>query len=327
MRSYTGRRWNARCVWIVSAMAMLMIVQPAAFGQAPGVPSQACLAESDAVALSAAPMAPNVLFEIDLSILNKTGAKIHIDPEKFAALSDQGDQATPLTSDRAKSIIYNPSQSLWSGFWFGYLGYAANASKQAELMKRVDARILTAMDVQPGIAIRGSLFFKLPTPKARQFVLIADGLTSEIGALDALRVNCAYPSGRSGQTAAAPPAVRAYSLALRASSGPITMNVSRIEFAQDATSVVVVIENSSGIDADLFFAKPSASLTDTAGTSYALRSLKTDIGDRLPAHGAVRGTLVFPPLAHPEVTTSVTLTMPDIRVGDATYELKADVRL
>jgi hypothetical protein len=327
MRSCTDRRWNARCVWIAAVMAMLLILQPAAFGQAPGVQSQGCLGESDAIALSAAPMAPHVLFEIELSVLNKTAAKIHLDPGKFAVLSDQGDQATPLTSDQAKSIIYNPSQSLWSGFWFGYLGYAANASKQAELMKRVDAKILTATDVQPGIAVKGSLFFKPPTPKARQFVLVVDGLSSDTGALDPLHVNCAYPSSRSSQTAAAPPAVRTYSLALRAASGPITMSVSRIEFAQDATSVVVVIENSSDTDADLFFAKPSTYLTDTTGKSYALRSLRTEIGDRVNAHGAVRGTLVFQPLAHPELTTSVTLTMPDIRVGDATYEIKADVRL
>jgi hypothetical protein len=270
---------------------------------------------------------PQVLFEVPLVLENRSDTAFHVDPARMALISDQGEQSSPLTAEQAKAVIYNPGQSLWSAFWFGLIGYAVNAAKQAQLMKEVDARILVPMDLQAGAVQKGSLFFKPPDPKADQFVLVVDGLAASAGALPSVRVTCAYPKNRPVQASAPAPAVRTYALQARAASGPVALAVSQIEFRQDATALNVTVQNDSDTDANLFFAKAGATLTDDTGRTYALRVLATDLADYVPAHGSVQGRLVFAPLPPPPVTSKAVLTMADVHAGDTAYDLRVELHL
>lgn len=326
-RRTQDRAHGALGAWFLVASALLLLLPQPAPAQPSGGPTAPCMGASEAIAVSAAPQMPQALFEVPLVLQNRTEGTLHVDPARMALLSDRGEQAGPLTAEQAKAIIYNPGQSLWAGFWFGILGYTANRAKQARLMKEVDLRILTATDLQPGAVQKGSLFFKAPDPKADQFVLVVDGLSAASGALPPVRVACAYPKNRPGGATASVPAVRAYALQERATSGPIAVTVSQIEFSQDATTLSVTFENDSDAEADLFFAKAGATLTDGAGRTYALRALTADVGDRVAAHGTLQGRLMFAPLPVPPATSAAVLTMPDVHVGDAAYDLRIELHL
>ena len=310
--------------WIAAAAVLLLFQAPVA-AQPVNPPSSACSGQSGSVTASLSPLAPQVLFEMELTLQNNAAGTLHVDPGQIALLSDQGDQTTALTAQQAKSLIYNPGQSFWSWFWFGSIGYATNQAHQAALMKHVDEAIWTATAIQPGATEQGALFFKLPNPKTAQFALVINGLSADSGALPPLRVDCALPKDQSAKGAPTPPAVRTYSMALRAVSGPIAMTLTNVQFTADATSAVVTIENTSDAEANLFFAKGGTVLTDASGKSYALSYLKTTVDDRVPAHGTVRGVLVFDPIPQPPLTAAATLTMPNIHLGDAVLELTMEI--
>jgi len=53
--------------------------------------------------------------------------------------------------------------------------------------------------------------------------------------------------------------------------------------------------------------------------------MRSDLPDRVPARGIVRGRLVFEPLPFPPVLRSARLTLPEIRVGEALYEITLDL--
>ncbi len=322
-----GRALDRTRTWIALMVALVLAVPTGAFAQTPPDQSTRCLGESDSISVSSTVLPPTALFEIELTFQNKATGRIHVDPGRFALIGEIEELMTPLTADQAKGLIDNPGQSFWSFFWFGSLGYAANQAKQADLKKQVDTRILSVTDIQPGAVHKGSLFFKGPNTKAEQFTLVIEGLTSEGSELASLRLGCEFPKGRSGQGAAAPPSVRTFALVARGRSGPIAMGVSKIVFAKDATSLEVTIENASDVEANIFFAMASATLTDKAGKSYALRVLKSEVGDRVAPHSSIRGKLTFEPMPLPPVTTGATLTMPDIRAGDAVYEVKVDLQI
>lgn len=324
-----GRALDRRRAWVALMVALVLAAPTGAFAQTPPDQSTRCQGESDAISVSSTVLPPAAVFEIELTLQNKAVGKIHVDPGRFSVTGEMDEMLTPLTADQAKGFIDNPGQSFWSFFWFGSLGYAANQAKQAEQKKQIDTRILNATDIPPGGVRKGSLFFKVPTPKAEQFTLVIEGLTLEGTDLAPLRLGCAFPkSFHAGQGAApTPPSVRTFTLVARGGSGPIVLGVSKIVFAKDSTSLEVTVENSSDVEANIFFAVANATLTDNAGKSYALRVLKSEISDRVAPHGSIPGRLTFEPMPLPPLTTGVTLTMPDIRAGDAVYEVKVDLHV
>src|SRR3989304_6098686 len=82
----------------------------------------------------------------------------------------------------------------------------------------------------------------------------------------------------------------------RATSGPLTMSVERAELGKDETAFAVTIENTGDSEANLFNAIADATLTDNAGKTYFVRTLRTNLVDRIGAGGNVKGRLVFEPL-------------------------------
>jgi len=319
-----SRRGRRRRV-AVAATALLLLAQPFVVAQPASAPPTACVAQSGPASLSIIPHVPQILFEIEITLRNAAAGVIHDDPGQITLVSDQGDQTNPLTAAQAKSMISNPSQAFWAAFGLGYTGYLLTKEHQDALMKHVHDFIWTATDIPPGGAEQGSLFFKLPNPKTGQFLLTMDGLSAESGPLPALHVICALVKDESAKGPPAPPTVRTYAAPLHATSGPLVITLTKVEFARDATSADVTVENTSDVGANLFFAKPATVLRDPYGKSYALQDLKTTLDDLVPAHASVRGTLVFAPLPRPPLIAAATLSMPNVQLGTDVLELKMEI--
>ncbi len=327
-------RWRAGIaggsMWIALAMTVVVMGQTMALAQPATVPPTTFLGESESVAVSATVVRGNLpLLEIALTVQNKTAGPVRMDPSRFLLVSDQGDQASPLSADVAKDLMRSPDQSFWSWFWFGAIGYVANANQQADQMKQVDLRILKASDIDPGGNVKGSLFFKPLNAKTSQFTLSIDGLAQPSGEkLAAVRLNGELPKGTAAQGAAPQrPLIKTYALSGKGSAGPIAIEVTRAEFSKDFTVVAVTITNSSAAEVSTLSPVVKATMADDTGKTYTLRFLKTEIGDRVTSNGSIQGRLTFEPMPLPPLTTAMTLTVPGFQVEDAAYDVKVEMHL
>src|SRR3989304_1842403 len=282
----------------------------------------ACSGASDLLAVTATVRPPRAVLEIGLALRNASPAPIRIDPARFALFNDQGEQFAPLSAAQARQLIRNPALDLGGWFWFGTsgseVGIGVGVTTQAS--QEVDLRILRAVDLTPGATLRGSVYFRSPHPQVNLFILSLDGLTGGTDTpLAPVRLTCDVP--RAAATSGAVGAAKLVPLNARAAAGPGGVGVSGVSFAKDFTTLMVSVENSATVEAGLFAALLDARLTDDAGKTYAVRLLRSDVPDRAPAGGPVRGRLVFDPLPFPPALRSARLTLPEIRVGDAVYEI------
>ena len=288
--------------------------------------STSCSSASDILTVTANVRPPRAVLETELALRNTSTAPIRIDPASFALFNDQGEQFAPLSAEQARQLIRNPALDLWGWFWFGTsgseVGIGVGVTTQAS--QEVDLRILRAVDLAPGATLRGSVYFRSPHPQVNLFILSLDGLTGGTDTpLAPVRLTCDVP--RAAATSGSVGAAKLVPLNARAAAGPVAVSVSGVSFAKDFTTLMVSVENSATVEAGLFAALLDARLTD-GGRTYAVRLLRSDVPDRVPARGTVRGRLVFEPLPFPPALRSARLTLPEIRVGDAVYEIALDLR-
>jgi len=309
-----------------TALAVVLLMIPAsAMAQPASAPPRGCVGHSGPLTLSLVPHVPQVVLEIELVLRSTADGTIHDDPNQITLITDQGEQAVPLTAAQAKNMFSNTGQVIVGTLAFGLTGYLATTEARAALVKHIDDTIWTVTEIPPGATRTGSLYFKSLDPKTDQFMLTVDGLSDDSGALPAIHVGCGLVKDASAKTAPPTTTVRTYATALRTASGPLAMTLTRVEFAADSTSADVTVENNSDVEANLFFAKPATVLRDASGNSYALQDLKTTLPDRVPAHGSVHGILVFAPVPRPPLTTAATLSMPNVQLGQDVLELKMDI--
>ena len=292
---------------------------------APARPT-ACSSASDLLAVTATVRPPRAVLEIELTLRNSSPAPIRINPDHFALFNDQGEQAAPLSADQARQLMRNPALDLWGWFWFGTsgseVGIGVGVTNQAS--QEVDLRILRTVDLAPGATLRGSAYFRSPHPQVNLFILSLDGLSAGTGTILApVRLTCEVP--KAAATSGAAGAAKLVPLNARATAGPVVIAASGISFAKDFTTLMVSVENGAAVEAGLFAALLDAQLTDDGGRTYAVQVMRSDLPDRVPARGIVRGRLVFEPLPFPPVLRSARLTLPEIRVGEALYEITLDL--
>ena len=252
-----------------------------------------------------------------------------MDPARIEIIPDHGDRMAPLTVEQAVQAVRNPSQRLVGVLLFGVVGYLANRDTQERWAKEVEARILRSGELPPGAPVKGSVYFK-PNPKMTQFALSLGGMSVESGdSLTAAAVaNCQVPT-RSSASAPSPrptPTVRAVALSARAAAGPVTLAVSNAQFTDDLTALTIAIENTADVEANLFSAIGSATLTDSKGRSYPVRMLRSDLAERVGPRSRIQGTLAFEPMPVSPPAASAVLTIPEIRVGSDVYEIKTELR-
>ncbi len=290
---------------------------------APG-PTGRCEALSDFLFVTAAVHTPVPILEVQVTLQNNSPGKLHVTPGMFALNSKQTGRVSPLTLDEAKAIVNDPAQ-LFAGFvLFGLVGLWANQESQRRWTAYAEANIFNGADLLPDASVKGSLFFR-SLLNLTEVTLSVEGLTAETGQpFPTLTTICPVPTvgGRVATPAAA--AVRVYTMTARVTSGPLTLSVERAELGKDATAFAVTIENAGAAEANLFNAIADATLTDNAGKQYFVRTLRTELADRIGAGGNVKGRLVFEPL--PPSTRRATLVMPGVRVGDDGYEIRVDLR-
>ena len=313
----------------LTATVLLLVLVPStcAFAQSGPPQPASCSGASDVLTVTATVRPPRAVLEIELALRNASPAPIRIDPARFALFNDQGEQFAPLSAEQARQLIRNPALDLWGWFWFGTsgseVGIGVGVTTQAS--QEVDLRILRAVDLTPGATLRGSVYFRSPHPQVNLFILSLDGLTGGTDTpLAPVRLTCDVP--RAAATSGSVGAAKLVPLNARAAAGPVAVSVSGVSFAKDFTTLMVSVENSATVEAGLFAALLDARLTDDAGKTYAVRLLRSDVPDRVPARGTVRGRLVFEPLPFPPALRSARLTLPEIRVGDAVYEIALDLR-
>ena len=312
----------------LTATVLLLVLVPStgAFAQSGPPQPASCSGASDVLTVTATVRPPRAVLEIELALRNASPAPIRIDPARFALFNDQGEQFAPLSAEQARQLIRNPALDLWGWFWFGTsgseVGIGVGVTTQAS--QEVDLRILRAVDLAPGATLRGSVYFRSPHPQVNLFILSLDGLTGGTDTpLAPVRLTCDVP--RAAATSGSVGAAKLVPLNARAAAGPVAVSVSGASFAKDFTTLMVSVDNSATVEAGLFAALLDARLTD-GGRTYAVRLLRSDVPDRVPARGTVRGRLVFEPLPFPPVLRSARMTLPEIRVGDAVYEIALDLR-
>ncbi len=267
---------------------------------------------------------PRAVLEIDVELQNRSEDRVRIDPSRIALFSDRGEQSAPLSEDQVRQLIRHPALDLWAWFWIGSssseFGVGVGLSGVGSLP--ADLRSLPATDLLPGATLHGSVYFRTPHPGVDLFVLSFSGLTTGTSAVSAsIDLICEVPKPAGATSGRA----RIVAPAARAVSGPVTAGVSAVSFSADATTLVLSVENSATVEANLFAAMADARLRDDRGGTYAVRMIRSDLPDRVPARGTVRGRLVFDPLPFPPLVRTVRLTLPGIRVGDALYEIALDL--
>lgn len=296
-----------------------------------GPPGPSCQGEADYLTASAAVQQRGIPYfiEVELVLVNKSPGAVRVDPSQFTLIPGQGNPAPPLTLEQTLQAVRNPSQQFFGFLLFGVVGLIANVETQRRWAQEVEGRILRVGEIAPGAIMKGSVYYKV-IPRLTQFALALDGMTAGEGqALAAVSLaNCQMPA-RPGTPAPEPtpaPSVVAFALNARAAAGPVAVSVSRAELTKDATSVTVVIENAGDVEAELYTAIADATLTDNKGKSYAVRLLRTDLAEVVAPRGQIRGKLAFEPLPPPPAVASAVLKIPEIRVGEAVYEVKVELR-
>jgi len=319
---------------VVLICALLVLGLTAGASAQSGPPGPPCQVEVEFLTTTAAVQQRGIPYfiEVEFILLNRSQAKIQLDPGRFTLVPDQGAPATPLTLEQAVKAVRNPAQQFWGFVLFGVVGLAVNAHTQERWAKEVEARYLKAAQLAPGEIAKGSMYFK-PIRMTR-FDLRLEGFSTETAApLTPVQLTGCQMPARPGQPATdptaspTPPATRMLTLAARATSGPVALAVSNVEFTREATVLTVTVENAAEAEANLYNALGETTLTDNTGKIYEMRMLRSDLVDRVPPRGQVRGRLVFEPLPFPPTITSAVLTMRAIQVGDDAYEIKVELRL
>lgn len=313
-----------RATAAVLALILVLLAAAPAVAQPALGPTGRCEAFSDFLSVAAAVHAPVPILEVEVTLQNNSPGKLRVETGMFALHSRQTGRVSPLTLDEAKAILNDPAQLFAGLVLFGLLGLWANQESQRRWTAHAEANIFKGADLLPDAAGKGSLFFR-PYLNLTEFTLSVEGLTGETGQpFPALTTTCSVPT-LGGRVASPPPAaVRVYVMTARATSGPLTMSVERAELGKDETAFAVTIENTGDSEANLFNAIADATLTDNAGKTYFVRTLRTNLVDRIGAGGNVKGRFVFEPLL--PSTRRATLTMPGIRIGDAAHEISVQLR-
>ena len=68
------------------------------------------------------------------------------------------------------------------------------------------------------------------------------------------------------------------------------------------------------------------SIRDSSPCGRALIVLRSTVPERIGSRATAQGRLVFEPLPVPPAVAAAMLILPGVRVGEATYELKVEVR-
>lgn len=311
---------GALCVVLLVLAVSGVAAQPA-----PG-PRNTCAADSDFLGVTATVFHPIPILEIQVGLENRSAGKLRVEPGMFAMTSAQTGRVSPLTLEQAKEVLQNPAQVLAGLLLFGLVGLFANVESQKRWTAYAETTLFRAADLPPGASARGSLFFR-PTLSMTQLTLALEGLTSEAGEpLPPLVTNCRVPSQTAQPTPVATAEARTYVMTARATAGPITLRVQNAEFAREATTLTVSVENAGDVEANLFNAIADARLADSGGKTYTIRTLRSDLSDRIPPLSGAKGRLVFEPLPLPPTVKAATLTVPEIRVGEAVYTIIAELR-
>ncbi len=271
--------------------------------------------------------------EVELTLVNKTQGRLRMDPRRFALIPDRGDPVAPASPEQVIDALQNPAPvglGIFGFFSIGSVGVAIGAWSLDLWTRTIDARILRAGDLAPGATVRGSVYFR-PASWPAQFTLALDGLALESGTglprVELQRCQMPFrPSEPLAVLSPLPTAMRTISLSARADAGPLSVGISNIEFTRFATTLAIVVENAAEADADMFTAIGEARLVDNMGNSYAVRILPSDLPHRVVARSLSRGRLVFEPLPIPPAVSSAVLTIPGVRIADAAYDLKIDLR-
>lgn len=140
------------------------------------------------------------------------------------------------------------------------------------------------------------------------------------------RVIAAVRGGSPSTSPTPTPGPRTIGLSARSTAGPIAVAVTTVEFAALLTTLGVSVENTAEVEVNLFNAIAEARLLDGAGKTYAVRVVRSDLPDRVPPRGSVRGRLAFEPLPLPPAVSRATLTLPGIRVGEALHDVTLELR-
>jgi hypothetical protein len=271
--------------------------------------------------------------EVELTVVNKTAGRLRLDPGRFLLIPDQGRPVTPASPDQVIYTLRSPSPTyvdLFGVFWSGSFALGVGVGPIDLQARAIEGKMLKPGDLAPGASVRGSLYFR-PAAWPAQFTLSLDGLTFESGAgVPPVELrDCQMPHRPSQPPVVlspAPFAMRTVSVNGRGDAGPVALRVSSVEFARDATTLAVSVENSADVPADFFVAIGDARLIDNAGKTYAVRMLRSSLPDRIASHGQSQGTLVFEPLPHPPAVSSAVLLMPGVSVAGQAYDVRIDLQ-
>ena len=313
-------------MFLVAAGAVAQPATPVPQPPRPPGPTHTCQGESEAFSLSAEIMGAGAVNEARVTLQNKTQGPIVFDPARVVFDSAQVGQFAPLTVEQPREAIRNPIFPLAGFLQFGLFGLLNMAAWQDQWIKYVDATIIKRQDVAPGGSLRGSLFFR------HNLNLSVFTLTVEVLAGDPpqpllpLRIEGCRIPGRPVPAATPTPRVKVFATRARAVAGPLAVSVSAAEFDPEFTALVVAIENGADAEANLFNAIADAQLVDNTGKSYTIRVLRSTVPERIAPRATAQGRLVFEPLPVPPAVAAATLILPGVRVGEATYELKVEVR-
>jgi hypothetical protein len=320
----------SRGVALLVALAMLLTAARAAAQvpdppRAPG-PINTCQGETEALLISAAILGAGFLIEVRLTLHNRTQGPIVFDPSRVVLDSPQAGQFASLTVEQAREVIRNPAFAASQVLSFGLFGLLNVAAFQDRWIRYVDATIIKRQDVAAGGTLRGSLFFRHHL-SISLFKLAVEALAGDpLQPLPAVRLEGCRLLDRPVPAATPTPRMKVFATRARAVAGPLAVNVSAAEFDPEFTALVVAIENGADADADLVIAIGGAELVANTGKSYVIRILRSTVPERIAPRSTAQGRLVFEPLPVPPAVAAATLVLPGVRVGEATHDLKVEVR-
>jgi hypothetical protein len=293
-----------------------------------------CQADAAGVAATGAAHSRAVPYfiEVELTLVNKGRGRLRLDPARFTLVPDQGGFLAPASRE---DVVYalraapSPSVGFYGLFHSGSFGVSVALDSLDLRIRALDARMLKAGDLAPGAMAKGSVYFR-PSAWPAQFSVILDGLTTESSALPPVELrNCQMPFRPAEPPigfAPLPPGLQAVAVSARADVGPIAVSVARVEFISDATTLVMTVENSAAAPVELFMAIADARLVDNTGKTYAARTVRSDLPNRIEGRSQVRGRLVFEPLPYPPAVASARLTLPGIRAAGVVHDVSIDLR-
>jgi len=200
------------------------------------------------------------------------------------------------------------------------------AAWQDQWIKYVDAMIIKRQEVAPGGLLRGSLFFRHHL-SLNVFTMTVEVLAGDPSQplLPVRLEGCRIP-GRPVPAATPTPRVKVFATRARAIAGSVALTVSAAEFDPDFTALVVAIENGADAEANFFNAIADAQLVDNTGKTYVVRVLRSTVPERIAPRSNAQGRLVFEPLPVPPAVAAVTLILPGVRVGGASYDFRLELR-